>query len=219
MVKLAVVIPLAGVLAISSTLPVMSVAQVRVPPPPASPRIAVTLRSPAPAPVNERLPHRDPFLRQRSAFGGWSLPWLVVHDPTPVAAAPVPVPLYYPVPVTTPPSRRLDPVPEKPYNPAASRITVEGAGADGGGGIMRVRRGHGDSLHVTWLGSTRPVQRAVVFLADSLRSRVAVTTLREGVTSASFGPAEVGALPGWVGIEVTHIDGSMRTTLVPLPGW
>ncbi|MGQ0766840.1 MAG: hypothetical protein ACT4OZ_14425 [Gemmatimonadota bacterium] len=185
-------------------------------------RIGATQSAPpARTPETDRIsPERPPLFPCTTCLGGWSAPWIVYSEARPLPTPMVtPVPWYYPVPIPVATGGRQPAGPDsppKPYNSAASRITVVGAGTDGGGGVMRITRGEGDSLHVTWLGSSRPVQHAVAFLADSLKVRFAATTLTSGTTRTTF-RLSAKPQPAWVGIEVTHIDGSMRTTLVPVP--
>ena len=209
-----------GALAVALA-PVAAAAQGRVGrAPPAT--TGVTLPSPPAgtmhgAPTAPPAPWRVPWGVRR--FGdGWSYP-IVVGTPYQVAApapAPWPVPYYYPVPV--PAVRRADPPKPAPppYNPAEARMVTVGGGRDGGGGVMRIARAAGDTLDLTWLGTTRPIRSATLFVADadrqSLRSRAVDASHRE----ARFALAPLERAAAFAGLTVVFADGSTQTTLVPL---
>ena len=130
----------------------------------------------------------------------------------PPVYVPYPVPYYYPTPAPVPEEPKAPP---RPYNPEIAHMTVIGAGADGGGGVMRIARTGADSVSLTWLGTTRPIREARLFLADadrlSLESRVVTQSSPVALFALAPRPAQV----AYLGLKVVYKDGSTRTTLVP----
>ncbi len=151
---------------------------------------------------------------------GWGLSGtypIVVGSPyQPVAPAPVyvpyPVPYYYPAPAPVPEEPKAPP---KPYNPEIAHMTVVGAGADGGGGVMRIARTGTDSVTLTWLGTTRPIREARLFLADSVRRPLKSRVVDKTDPFAVFDLTPLREQVAYVGLKVVFGDGSTRTTLVP----
>jgi hypothetical protein len=202
--------------------PVLAVAQAR----PSGTRtgpIGVTLPSPPSRMGGRGSDHGRPDFGGRPIhrrFGTtWSYP-IVVESPY---ASAVRVPVPYPVPYYVPmrvPSAALgsrSSAPLVPYDPAKARITMIGAGADGGGGVLHLEPLAGDTIEVTWRGTPRPVRSAEIFLADSLRRPLvkrAVSVENSVVRIALGGLARPAA---FAGITVVFGDGSTTMTLVPFP--
>jgi hypothetical protein len=133
-----------------------------------------------------------------------------VPVPTPV---PYPVPYYYPVRVRRPANEPAAPV--TPYDPAKSRTLTIGAGADGGGGVMRIQPLGDTAVRVTWLGSVRPIREARIFLADSLRQSLRSQSVTAAAPSALFRTGELEPQLAFTGLTIVYADGATATTLVP----
>jgi hypothetical protein len=135
------------------------------------------------------------------------------------AAAPYQVPVYvpYPVPYQQPAyAREPEPAePATPYNPANSRMLTIGGGADGGGGVMRIERVDTATLRVTWLGSTRPVREARLFLADSMQQTLRAQPVDLGTPGVLFKLTGIEPRVAYTGLTVVYADGATQTTLVP----
>jgi hypothetical protein len=155
-----------------------------------------------------------PILRRRNS---WSYPIVVPIFPGVVR---VPVRIQCPTTIPAVPSAALGSrpsAPATPYDPEKARITIIGSGADGGGGVLHLKRLVGDTIDVTWRGTPRPIRSAEVFLADSLRrplTKHAVTIENPVVSFSLTGLTRPAALAG---ITVVFGDGSTTMTLVPLP--
>ena len=158
---------------------------------------------------------RSPF---RSGFGIGSTLFLgstatslqPVPVPTPV---PYPVPYYYPVRMRRPATEPAAPV--TPYDPTKSRTLTIGAGADGGGGVMRIQQLGDSALRVTWLGSVRPIREARLFLADSLRQSLRSQSVTLAESSALFSIRDLEPNLAFTGLTIVYADGATATTLVP----
>lgn len=181
-------------------------------PPPAGP-IGVTLPSAPPAPQ----PRMDSWGSHRPLLPlvrDWS--YAVAIDPrvTVPVPAPYPVPYYVPVPVArrAPPERPAPP----PYDPTKARMLTIGGGADGGGGVMRINRLTSDSLRLTWLVPATPVREAKFFVADDARAPLTERVVSADRPTVVFGLGRLERPPHYVGLTVAYMDGSVRTTLVPL---
>jgi hypothetical protein len=155
-------------------------------------------------------------------FGrGFSFPLIVTtpFESSPTAAAAQPVPYYYPVPVPAY-SASPRPEPEKralpPYNPANSRSVIIGAGADGGGGVMRIAQRSSDTLQITWLGTTRPTRRVTLFLADEMHLPLKTRVIGLDHREVLFALTSLERPAVYAGLSVVFADGSTQTTLVPL---
>jgi hypothetical protein len=133
-----------------------------------------------------------------------------VPVPTPV---PYPVPYYYPVRVRKPASEPA--APAIPYDPAKSRTLTIGAGADGGGGVMRIQQLGDSVVQITWLGSVRPIREARLFLADSLRQALRSQMVTAAAPSALFRTRDLEPRLAFTGLTIVYADGATATTLVP----
>lgn len=186
--------------------------------------IGVTLPAPSPrvgggVPGRGRPGHyRGPVF---SRFGNllWSYPIVVESPYTAAIRVPVPYPVPYYVPLRIPSAAlgtRLA-TPSVPYDPEKARITIIGSGADGGGGMLQIDPIGGDTIEVTWRGTPRPIRRAEVFLADSLRRPMQQRAVTVESAVARFGLGGLARPAAFAGVTVVFSDGSTTTTLVPLP--
>jgi hypothetical protein len=73
-----------------------------------------------------------------------------------------------------------------------------------------------DSLRVTWLGALRPVRDARAVVTDSLHVELVSHPVSVGIPVTLRAPRQASLLAVYVGVAVTHADGSRMTTLVPL---
>jgi hypothetical protein len=150
----------------------------------------------------------------------WAYP--VIVGPTYQVPAPAPavvhIPYYYPVPAPAAPAA---PAPERPapppYDPTQSRMVMIGAGEDGGAGVLRLVELAGDTLGITWLGTSRPIRSAALLVADADRR-----TLRTGMVDlerrdARFALATLERPAAYAGVTLVFADGATQTVLVPLP--
>ena len=135
---------------------------------------------------------------------------------TQVVPVPVPYPVTYYVPIPWH-RRRSEPAPAVPYDPTRSKGLIIGAGADGGGGVMRIQPLADSALRVTWLGGVRPVREARLFLADSLHTTLSSRGVTLAEPSAVFRIQDVKTPVAYVGVTTVFADGVTTTTLVPYP--
>jgi hypothetical protein len=151
----------------------------------------------------------------RSRTGYYAYPYAYGYDYS--TAIPYQVPVYVPYPVAYPqPAYAAAPAePAKPYNPANSRMLTIGGGADGGGGAMRIECVDTATLRLTWLGSTRPVREARLFLADSLQQTLRAQPVDLTTPSALFKLTGLTPRVAYTGLTVIYADGATQTTLVP----
>ena len=212
-----------GVSVAAALVPSIAAAQGRVPPPPSTGRIAITLTTPTPPPSHGGMYPSSPIghggytgrVGYRDGGGRWILPYVVENN----AGTPVPVP--YPVAVPMPYAVPARPEPPKPppvpYDPTKAVMRIVGGGADGGGGVMRLTRIAPDSLRIVWLGSTRPVGEARLFIADKDYQPVRSMTVDADRREGRF---RIGSIKGraveYAGVAILHTDGSRKTVLVPL---
>jgi hypothetical protein len=132
---------------------------------------------------------------------------------------PYAVPYYVPVPVYVRSYRyRGDTTaPVTKYDPAKSKTLIIGAGADGGGGVMRIQRLDHSVLRLIWLGSMRPVREAQLFLADSLRYPLRTQSVDSARPIADFTVSGFEREIAFAALTVVYADGVTVTTLVPYP--
>jgi hypothetical protein len=131
---------------------------------------------------------------------------------------PYAVPYYVPVPVATyqPVAPAPNPAPPRePYDPTKSRMLTIGAGADGGGGVMRIERVDDRTLRLTWRGTTQAVREAKLFLADSTQRTLRSARVDAESPSALFEIQGLEPKIAYTGLTVVFADGSVQTTLVP----
>lgn len=217
-------------LLLGALVPALIDAQSPIARPVPAPRIAVTL-APPPAegargndhggyPLGP-MDHTGPAPRSDHRFGrAWPVPLIITstYESRPAAPTAHPVPYYYPVPVSAPPVARREsgkPV-LPPYDPTKSRTLIVGAGADGGGGAMRIARPTAGTVGLTWLGTTRPIRQARLFLADSEREPLASRVVTLARRDARFRLGALARQVAYAGLTVDFADGSKQTTLVPL---
>ena len=200
----------------------------------ASPSAGVRIAPPAPAPPlvgfgtlkrDAARGHDRPFDRGRfgnrgsiapfrTGFSGLFLGPEVIQTqvvPVPVAV-PYPVTYYAPIPWHRRPS---EPAPVTPYDPTRSKGLIIGAGADGGGGVMRIQPLADSALRVTWLGAMRPVREARLFLADSLQQTLRAEQVTLASPDAVFRLRDVRSKVAYTGLTILYADGVNSTTLVP----
>lgn len=160
----------------------------------------------------ERTWHRPDILP--GWVGGWNLPLVVQSQPVvQQVPAPYPVPYYVPVPYRRAEVPRPEPV---PYDPSKASIVMIGGGSDGGAGVLRWHAAGRDSLQVTWLGALRPVREARVVVTDSLHVELVSRPVTMGNPVVLRTPRGNTTIAAYVGVVVTHTDGSRMTTLVPI---
>jgi hypothetical protein len=138
---------------------------------------------------------------------------------------PVVVPYAYPieVPIGVPMEPGVygapaGPPPVASYTPGPSKLIVIGAGNDGGGGALSMEQVSDSVLRLTWLGTTRPVREAKLFLADSMQRTLRSQRVDAASPSVLFDIAEVGRAIAYVGASVVLTDGATMITLVPYRG-
>ncbi len=132
---------------------------------------------------------------------------------------PYQVPVYVPVPVPFYPREyvRAPEAPTKPYDPTKSKMLTIGAGADGGAGVMRIEQVSDSVLRLTWLGSTRRIREARLFVADSAQRSLRTSLVDATTPSALFLIAPFASKVAYTGLTVVFADGATQTTLVPYP--
>lgn len=200
-----------------AAVPLVAFSQGRIVRPSPPSQVGVTLPSPPP-PRTEHRPWDD-GLRHGVGLGlrgAWSWPIVVGTTYQQVVPQPVPypVPVYYPVRLREP---KVEPVvPPVPYNPETSRSVMIGRGGDGGAGVMHIERLAGDSLHVRWRGSVRPVKEVRLYLADANHQSLVARPVTIDAPDARFTRRGLARPAAFIGLAVTYADGSMQTTLVPL---
>ncbi len=137
----------------------------------------------------------------------------------------VAVPVYYPVPtynwapnearIWSPTSTQDTSKASDAADPARSRMLTIGTGSDGGGGVMRVESVSDSVARVTWLGTTRPIRQARLFLADSLQQSLRGALVDQDTPSALFKIADLAPRIAYLGLTLTLATGAIETTLVP----
>ncbi len=156
-----------------------------------------------------------------NGFCGLSQRWLSDVPYVTDTYVPYAVPYYVPVPVGgvyQPAAPAPAPeTPRKPYDPTKSRMLTIGAGADGGGGVMRIERVDDRTLRLTWRGSAQPIREAKLFLADSVQRTLHSTRVDADTPSALFEISGIEPIVAYTGLTVVFADGSVQTTLVPYP--
>jgi hypothetical protein len=100
-------------------------------------------------------------------------------------------------------------------NPTTSRPVTAAARADSGGGGIRVETVSDSLARVTWLGSTRPIREARLFLADSIQQSLRGALVDQDTPSALLSFAELSQRIAYVGLTITYANGMIETTLVP----
>jgi hypothetical protein len=93
-------------------------------------------------------------------------------------------------------------------------VTI-GAGAGGGAGVMRIEEVSESSVRLVWLGTSRPVRDAELYLADSARRPIRSALVDEQTPSALFKISDVAARVMYFGLTINFADGAIETTLVP----
>jgi hypothetical protein len=133
----------------------------------------------------------------------------------------------YAIPVY-PPGNFWAPQPAKIWNPAAppdttpaapdpakSRMLTIGEGTDGGGGVMRIETLNDSVTRVTWLGTSRPIREARLYLADSAQRSLRSALVDADAPSALFKLADVATRVRYAGLTITFASGAIETTLIP----
>jgi hypothetical protein len=90
-----------------------------------------------------------------------------------------------------------------------------GAGADGGGGVMRIETVSDSVARVTWLGTTRPIRQARLFLADSVQQSLRGALVDKDTPSALLKFSDFGSRVSYIGLTITLDTGAIETTLIP----
>lgn len=80
---------------------------------------------------------------------------------------------------------------------------------------MRVESVSDSVARVTWLGTTRPIRQARLFLADSVQQSLRGALVDQETPSALFTFADLAPRVAYVGLTITLDNGSIETTLVP----
>lgn len=168
--------------------------------------------------------HGMPFDRGRFGHGGripsfrTGLGSGLFLGPEVIQTQVVPVPVPYPVTYYAPipwHRRPSEPAPVVPYDPTRSKGLIIGAGADGGGGVMRIQPLADSALRVTWLGAVRQIREARLFLADSLHQTLRAQQVTIASPSAVFSMRDVKSPVAYTGLTILYADGVSSTTLVP----
>jgi hypothetical protein len=196
--------------------------------PPPTPTVArpateapIRMNSVLPRPIDPRFP-MDPRHDRRFSRGYWldtcldPWTWCRGLNGVPYVTETVvqyQVPVYVPVPVATLPAEPAEP--RKPYDPTKSRMLTIGAGADGGGGVMRIEPVTDSLVRITWLGSARPVREARLFLADSARQELRTARVDARTPSTLFELTPGRERIVYAGLTIHFSDGAVQTTLVP----
>ncbi|MGQ0639778.1 MAG: hypothetical protein ACT4P6_03260 [Gemmatimonadaceae bacterium] len=102
-----------------------------------------------------------------------------------------------------------------PADPTKSRMLTVGGGVDGGGGVMRVETLSDSVARVTWLGTTRPIRDARVFLADSVQQSLRGALIDHNTPSALLKIGDLAPRVAYVGLTITLANGAIETTLIP----
>jgi hypothetical protein len=164
--------------------------------------------------------YRPPLVRSshthvhvHRTYVGW--PWwymvpIVLYD------APVYTTFWSPGParVWSPTSKDSQP-PAPPADPANSRMLTIGTGADGGGGVMRIENVSDSVARVTWLGTTRPIRQARLFLADSVQQALRGALIDQETPSALLKFSDFATRVRYIGLTITLANGAIETTLIP----
>jgi hypothetical protein len=85
----------------------------------------------------------------------------------------------------------------------------------GGGDVMRVESVSDSVARVTWLGTTRPIRQARLFLADSVQQSLRGALVDQETPSALFTFGDLAPRVAYVGLTITLDNGAIETTLVP----
>ncbi len=85
----------------------------------------------------------------------------------------------------------------------------------GGSDVMRIENLSDSVARVTWLGTTRPIRQARVFLADSIQQSLRGALVDQETPSALLSFTELAPRVAYVGLTITLANGSIETTLVP----
>ncbi|HJU73942.1 MAG TPA: hypothetical protein VJ717_09355 [Gemmatimonadaceae bacterium] len=81
--------------------------------------------------------------------------------------------------------------------------------------VLHIEDVNDSGVRVTWLGSTRPIRQARVFLADSVQQVLRGRPVDQGNPSAVLPFADLPPRIRYVGLTVTFGDGLIESTLVP----
>jgi len=84
-----------------------------------------------------------------------------------------------------------------------------------GGDVMRIESVSDSVARVTWLGTTRPIREARLFLADSVQQALRGALVDNQTPSALFTFADLAPRVAYVGLTITLANGLIETTLVP----
>jgi hypothetical protein len=90
-----------------------------------------------------------------------------------------------------------------------------GAGADGGGGVMRIEAVNDSVVRLVWLGTPRAVREARLYLADSAQRPLRSALVDSSTPSALFKISDVAPRLVYYGLTIAFADGAIETTLVP----
>ena len=129
---------------------------------------------------------------------------------------------YYAVPVYT---TFWAPTPAKIWTPGSASATAAApvdstkprplTSTAGAGDVMRVESVSDTIARVTWLGTTRPIRQARLFLADSVQQSLRGALVDQETPSALLTFGDLAPRIAYVGLTITLADGTIETTLVP----
>jgi hypothetical protein len=139
-------------------------------------------------------------------YVGWPW-WAVPYYTVPVYTtfwAPTPAKIWSPGSATSPAVAPADSAKPRPLTSIA-----------GGGDVMRIESVSDTVARVTWLGTTRPIRQARLFLADSVQQSLRGALVDQATPSALLTFSDLAPRIAYVGLTITLSDGTIETTLVP----
>jgi hypothetical protein len=139
-------------------------------------------------------------------YVGWPW-WVVPYYYAPVYTtfwAPTPAKIWTPGSASSPAAAPADSTKPRPLTSIA-----------GGGDVMRIESVSDSVARVTWLGTTRPIRQARLFLADSVQQSLRGALVDHATPSALLTFSDLAPRIAYVGLTITLADGTIETTLVP----
>ena len=139
----------------------------------------------------------------RTYVVGW--PWVVLYRPPVYTTfwAPTPAKIWRPASADSLGAAQAGPTKAAPLNTAT------------GGDVMRIESVSDSVARVTWLGTTRPIREARLFLADSVQQSLRGALVDQETPSALLKFADLAPRIAYVGLTITLDNGLIETTLVP----
>jgi hypothetical protein len=137
-------------------------------------------------------------------YVGW--PWVVLYRPPVYTTfwAPTPAKIWHPTSADSLAAAQAGPTKSAPLSTGTA-----------GGDVMRIESVSDSVARVTWLGTTRPIREARLFLADSVQQSLRGALVDQETPSALFTFADLAPRIAYVGLTITLANGLIETTLVP----